>query len=269
MSKRKMPRRTQAAALALAAFTITACDGDATGPGADAGVPVAIRLATSATAGARVSLNAGNASLTIDGTNGSLRLDDVRLVVAEFELKRQDDDVCDVLLDAEEDGCEEFDAGPFFVDVPLEGGSTLVVSRSVPADTYRRIDFEIEDLEDEPDDNVEGARIEAVLAEIRAEFPEWPRKASMLAEGVFLPNDGGDPRPFRVFFEAEIEVERELVPPLVVSGDEAQRTVSMTLDPSLWFKPGDGTVMDLSAFDGSLVEFQVEIEHGFTEIQFD
>lgn len=265
-----MTKPTQAGALALAAFILTACDGDATGPDAGAtGVPVAIRFETGVPAGARTSLNGGSASLTIDGTNGSLRLDDVRLVVAEFELKRQDDDLCDGLSGSDEDGCEKFEAGPFFVDVPLEGGSTLVVSRSVPADTYRRFDFEVEDLDDDEGDPSEAARIREVLEEIRSEIPEWPRDASMLAVGEFLPSDGGAARPFRVFFEAEIEVERRFEPPIVVAGDDAQRTISVSLEPALWFGREDGTVLDLSAFDGTLVEFEVEIEHGFQSIEFD
>ncbi len=31
----------------------------------------------------------------------------------------------------------------------------------------------------------------------------------------------------------------------------------------------DGTVADLSAFNGQLVEFEFEMENGFTEIEFD
>lgn len=263
------PKQIRGAAIALAAVALAACGGDATGPGGS-GAMLAVQFRTEVAAAGATSLGGGGGSaLTITGSNGSLRIDDLRLVVAEFKLKRAVDDVCDGLPDGPEDACEEFDAGPFFVDVPLEGGATVVVSQVVPADTYRRFDFEVEDLEDEPDDGVEATRIEAVLADIRAEFPEWPRKAAMLAEGAFVPADGGDPRPFRVFFESEIEVEREFQPPLVVSGDDAQRTVSMSLDPSLWFTRGDGTVMDLSELDGTLVEFEVEIEHGFTSVEFD
>jgi hypothetical protein len=259
-----------ATALALtAALVVLGCGDDTLGTGIDGGANVAIRLQTAAASFPRVSLAGGGAALAIAGTNGTLRIDDLRLVVAEFELKRQEDDDCDALTGSDHDACEEFDAGPFFVDVPLEGGSTIVVSTVVPADTYRRIDFEVEDLEDDGENAAEIARIEAALAEIRAEFPEWPRKASMLAVGEFEPADGSGGRPFRVFFEAEIEVERSLEPPMVVGGDDSQRTVSVQLDPALWFTRADGSVLDLSAFDGSLIEFEVEIERGFTSVEFD
>ncbi|HSM35045.1 MAG TPA: hypothetical protein VK837_01495 [Longimicrobiales bacterium] len=258
-----------ATALALAAaLGVLGCGDDTLGTGIDGGANVAIRLQTAAAGSPRVSLAGGGAALAIAGTNGTLRIDDLRLVVAEFELKRQDDDDCDVLTGPAHEACEKFDAGPFFIDVPLDGGGTIVVSTVVAADTYRRIDFEVEDLEDDGD-AAEAARIEAVLAEIRTEFPEWPRKASMLAVGEFEPADGSTGRPFRVFFEAEIEVERSLEPPMVVGGDDAQRTISVELVPALWFTLSDGSVMDLSAFDGSLLEFEVEMERGFTSVEFD
>ena len=261
--------RKHTTALALtAALAALGCGDDTLGTGVDGGASVAIRLQAAAAASPRVSLAGGGAALAIAGTNGTLRIDDLRLVVAEFELKRQEDDDCDALTGSAHEACEEFDAGPFVVDVPLEGGGTIIVSTEVPADTYRRLDFEVEDLEDDGDAS-EAPRIEAVLAEIRSEFPEWPRKASMLAIGEFEPADGSSSRPFRVFFEAEIEVERSLEPPMVVGGDDAQRTISVELAPALWFTRGDGSVMDLSAFDGSLVEFDVEIERGFTSVEFD
>jgi hypothetical protein len=261
-----MHRKTAALAAALA---LLGCDDGGLGTGIEGGASVAVRFQSANAPASSVSLPGGGAALMIAGTNGTLRIDDVRLVVAEFELKRQEDDVCDALSGQEHDACEEFEAGPFVVDVPLEGGSTIVVSTVVPADTYRRIDFEVEDLEDDGDTPAEAARIEAVLPQLRADFPEWPREASMLATGEFLPGDGSEARAFRVFFEAEIEVERRLEPPLVVGGDDVQRTISVELDPALWFTRGDGSVMDLSAFDGSLVEFEVEIERGFTSVEFD
>ena len=51
------------------------------------------------------------------------------------------------------------------------------------------------------------------------------------------------------------------------------KIVTVTVDPLAWFIRPDGTVLDLSQFDfdatGQVVEFEVEMEDGFTEIEFD
>ncbi|MEN8376196.1 MAG: hypothetical protein ABFS34_12175 [Gemmatimonadota bacterium] len=261
-----MLKFNRVAALALAAFATMACD-DTTGPTAD-GTAVAIRFQTAFAPSASVSLAGGGAGLTIVGTNGVVTIDGLYMVVAEFEMKRNSSDVCTDIVGMDDDNCEEWEAGPFFVDVPLDGGSTIVVSQVVPADTYREIDFEVEDLDETEEDPADAPAVEALLADIQAAFPDWPKDASIRIEGNFQPT-GGDPQPFAVFFEAEIEIERTLEPPLVVSGDEAQRTISIELDPSLWFTQGDGTVQDLSVLDGTLVEFQVDVENGITQVEFD
>jgi len=88
----------------------------------------------------------------------------------------------------------------------------------------------------------------------------------MLVTGSFTPA-GGAPVPFRVFFEAEVEIEQAFDTPLDLTAGET--TVTVVIDPALWFRNGDGTVMDLSQFDGTVVEFESEFEHGFHEVEFD
>ena len=76
-----------------------------------------------------------------------------------------------------------------------------------------------------------------------------------------------------MLFEAEIEIEMEFDPPLVILEEDPEKVVIVTVDPVAWFTLPDGTVLDLSPFDfaatGQLVEFEVEMEDGFTEIEFD
>ena len=94
----------------------------------------------------------------------------------------------------------------------------------------------------------------------------------MLVVGTFTPT-GGDPVPFRAFFEAEVEVEKELVPPVTITDDGSGAIFTIHLDPAAWFTGTDGNVMDLSQFDfdttGQVIEFEVEIENGFAEVEFD
>lgn len=109
----------------------------------------------------------------------------------------------------------------------------------------------------------------ALLAEIRSRFPAFPSDASMVVEGTFTPVGEGA-RAFLVFFDADIEVELDLGPPLVVDADAvADRTIVVDVQPARWFLRGDGSVCDLSAFDGDLIELDVEIDDGFVDVDFD
>lgn len=87
------------------------------------------------------------------------------------------------------------------------------------------------------------------------------RARNELPESVPLFPGTEGPRPFKVHFEAEIEVEKELIPPLVVTGEGASRTLTVILDPRQWLTAGPvGT--DLSQFNGRLVEFEFELDRG-------
>lgn len=260
-------RLTTALGVLLASAGALACD-DGAGPGT--GVPVSIAFSGSGTVAAEPATGSylGPRAVDIGGTNGTLTIDELRVIVAEFELERLNDDDCAV----DDDACEEFEAPPAFVNVPLDGGQTLVVTARVEPDTYDEMEFEIEDLEDDEDDPVKAQQIAQVRNEILAEFPDWPREASMLVVGTFTPTNG-DPVPFRVFFEAEVEIEMDLVPPVTITDDGAGAVFTINIDPALWFRNPDGTVRNLALLDydetGQVVEFEVEIENGFAEIEFD
>lgn len=269
-----MTVRRMLLALAVLPLVLGGC-GDSTGPGSS--VAIAFRSAIigasgSATSPAMFSLMPSESqSIGIDGSNGTLRIDELFVLVAEFELKRADVS-CDDLAGEDDDDCEELELPPSFVEVPLDGPDATLVRQEVPPGTYRRIEFEVEDLEDDEDDD-DAAAIADLLADVIARFPEWPRNASMVAIGVFQPSGGGDARPFTVYFEAELEIELEFDTPLTIAADDPDRTIAVTVDPRLWFRRGDGTVMDLSAFDFAtfqdVVEFEFEMEDGFADVEFD
>ncbi|MFQ5530643.1 MAG: hypothetical protein ACE5FP_09915 [Gemmatimonadota bacterium] len=249
-------------------FPLAGCGDGPAGP-ADGTASVSVSFSTaSGSAASAVSADGplfSMAALDVIGTNGTLSLDGVWFIVDELELERTEVD-CDDAPD--EDACEEFEAPRRFVDLPLEGGAALTVSETVPLGAYEELEFEIEDGEVD-DDEDDATEIAALLAEIRALHADWPAGASMLVTGSFTPA-GGASVGFRVFFEAEVEIELDFDPPLVVEGDG---TVTVVVDPSLWFTSPDGSVVDLSGFDfattGTLVELEVEMENGFTEIEFE
>lgn len=254
--------------LALGAL---AC-GDGAGPSAQGNIAVRFgTIAPPASASVRstellpASTAVAETPLALTGDNGTLEITDVHLIVDKIELE-QAEGACTTT--GEENECEEFKAPPAFVDVPLDGGSTLVISETVPPGEYVSMQLGVDNAEADHEDSGENQQIAALLTEIRSQFPDWPEKASMLVTGTFTPT-GGDPRPFRVYFSAEIEVERALQPPLTVVSDGTQ-DLTVNLDPSAWFASA-GHVMDLSQYDydstGQVVDFEAEMEHGIVEVE--
>jgi hypothetical protein len=248
------------AACGIAVAALAACsDASPTGGGSDARVQVRFGLAGAQAQASLVRFQTGGTEgLTLTGANGTLAISDIRLVAAEFELDG-DDDVNRCGGNGGDDDCEDFNAGPMFVDLPLTGGTTPVGSGDVPAGVYDEVEFEVEDLDDDEEDAAEAQRIAALRQQILAQFPDWPRDASMLVTGSFTPT-GGAARPFRVFIEAEIEIELDLNPALTV-GEGQTGSLDVTLDPAVIFRNG-ANVLDLSSA-GSRFELEVEIENGF------
>lgn len=284
---------------ALALLALGACsDGiSMAGPGSEVSVSFRVSGAGGSAAapsmGPALAAPAGVAGppLVLTGSNGTLTLDEIRLVISEVELKLADDscgssgtsdgDPAEASGDGSDDDtgddsghdCAEFETGPRFLDLPLDGEPVEAVTAVIPAGVYSELEFKIEDLEDDEGDGEEAAAIAAVREQILAEFPDWPREASALVVGSFQPTDG-DPIDFRVFVEAEVEIEMDLVPSLVVDeSGTTSRDLTVDVSPSEWFTNPDGTVVELQAYDfdatGELLEFELEMEHGFTEIEIE
>lgn len=263
-----------AVALVLGAGVLAGCGGDGAGPTAQVSIRFAAGAAPAPAAGrssASFSVFGTGApnELVITGSNGTLRITDIRVIVDEFELERTETVNCDV--EPEPAGCADFEQRFLFVDVPVVGEQPVTVAaQAIPAGTYEALEFEVEDLEtdaDDPEDAADATLALALLNTIRTTggFSDWPAKASMVVVGSFTPT-GGTARPFRVYFEAEIEVEIEFLPPLTVT-EGVSESFSIQLSPQLWFLNADGTVRDLSLDDfattGRLVEFELEIDDGF------
>lgn len=257
-----------AGALALAPLALAACSGDSTGTSAPGQVQLRFGVATGASA-LRASdglANAVGGPLVLTGSNGTLSINSIRVVVAKFQLRGLDDQPCaDGTFSNDDspgdDGGEcEFNAGPFFLDVPLDGSQLTVTTGAVKPGTFDRVRFRVKNLDDDDDDagdddSVSPAAVQALFQQIRAQFPDWPRKASMRVDGTFTPT-GGAARPFSAYLRAEVRVTLPLNPPLTVAEGNANNDVTILLDPATFFRNG-GAVVDLSAFNGSLGEIEV------------
>lgn len=248
----------------VAMLGLAACDGSTA-----ADPNITLRFASPAVAGASEATPQG---LSITGTNGTLLITDIRLVVDELELERADVADCDDDIEPDPEGCEEFGLRVFPVDVPLGTGTVTIANDRLAPGTYDELEFEAKDLEvdsNDPDDASRAARIAEVLAQLRQTFPDWPARASMVVIGTFTPT-GGAPQAFRVYFEADVDVQMVFANPIVIDGTSTGVTID--LRPDLWFRNEDGSVRDLSALHypttGVSVEFEVEFEEG-VEIEID
>jgi hypothetical protein len=211
-------------------------------------------------------------AITLVGTNGTLVLDEPYMIVTEIKLEHEDGcDSDDGFGGQTFDGCEDFESGPHFVSLPLDGTPIVVATALVAPGVYDELKFEVEDLDDE--DHDKGGRLDNLRSQILATVPDWPRKASIYVTGTFQA-EGEEPVPFRTFIEGEIEVELDLIPNLVIGNDgSANRDLIVDMRPDLWFRDFQGWVLDMREWDydttGRLLELEIEIENGFIEVEVD
>ncbi len=260
--------------------------GDGTGPESGTLVTIGFTAGSSAaqTSGAQAAPNVTSAArvVTSDGDNGILTFTDLWIIVDEFELEA----VSGSCESGEESECPDFEAPPSFLHLELDGDFAEVTTAAIPAGSYDELEFEVKDLLDEDDDEEEAAQIQAVrdqIADAGMAVADWPDEASMLIEGEFqlvdgMGNDVGGPSPFRVYVDAEVEIEIEFDEILVVPMP-ADEPVTLTVDLLLgdWFVLPNGNVLDLSQFDFDPVtmspilefEFEFEFDHHGIEVEIE
>lgn len=239
--------KRQAGPTALLALTglvlmVVGCDDEPMAPSSESDGVTFVLMAGGTTGTILAEGNEPPAPLrTIQGANGELVLVTMHATLEEF---------------AVEGDRAKLEVGPLPLEIPLEEGSSVpIFTAPAPPGLYEELELEVAPLKDK----------DPVVEQFREEFGHWPKDASLRVMGAFTPH-GGEPRPFVAFIEAEVEVELEFDPLLAVSEDRPDPTVAVTVDPTLWFKRGDGAVVDLSAYHCdppdtcSLPELEVEIE---------
>ncbi len=265
MMKRILP--IMAVALAFAA-----CD-SATGPTGSPNLSIGF-AAVPTTAAYALPGGTGGAtgSLTVTGANGTLTIDAIYVIVDKFKLEGGDGACANVNDDAEDDSefddCAEFQSPSMLIQIPLDGTEVNVLDSDIPIGVYTGLEWKVEDAELD-EEGEDAADIDAVMMAIDSVFgPDvWPGAASMAVQGSFLPTDSANAQPFTTFFDAEIEVELPIDPPLEITADSVSRDLTVNLDPQAWFTLSNGDVMDLAEMSGSVVEFELEFEHGIGSVE--
>jgi hypothetical protein len=173
--------------------------------------------------------------LVLADGNNSLLITRVAMVLREVELKLQDDDGCDDSSSGSDDSssgadddCEKFEAGPFLLELPLDGSMEQVAELAdVPEGVYDELEFDIHKPEDDTGADLEFLR----------RHPEFKR-VSIRVEGAFNGED------FVYLTDLNEEQEVDLVPPLVVDGSSSSTNVTLVVDVDTWFRRDDGSLVD-------------------------
>ena len=246
---------------------LAACDGSGSPSGTPDASSVALQFnavlpsAASGTGGtAQPNATLANGPITLAGTNGTLVVDDLRLIVSRIRLKRAEGD-CSSGMGDSTSACRKFKGGPYLVNL-LDGTAADVVTADVPAGNYTSIEFKAENLDpsdddDHDDDDGAAAGVEKLIVDLRKTYPNYPRRASMVAHGTFTPT-GGAATPFTVYFQAEIRIRKSFLTPFKVPEDSK---VVIDLDAASWFKSGSN-VVNLATQDGKTLRFELELESG-------
>jgi hypothetical protein len=253
-----------AAVLATSPLVLAACS-DSTGSSAPGQVQLRFGVASGGLAlkapGAPRAAVGG--PLAVTGTNGSLSITGIQVVLDKFQLRGVHDQPCVGGAGSNDDsgnddaGECEFDAGPLFLDLPLDGSQLTVATGTLPTGTYDNVRFRVKNLDsgdDDAADDSDDAAEAALFQQVRAQFADWPAKASMRVTGTFTPT-GGAARPFTAYLDAEVRLTLAISPPLTVTEGSSTGEVAILLDPSVIFRTGS-QVIDLSQFNGHLGEFE-------------
>jgi len=227
-------------------------------PGGDASSSDGGRVSFSATIRSSAGINASSMPAFDvelgDGEGNSLLLTRVAMVLREVELELENDNGCDDSSsggsddssddsdddssddssddsdDDDDDACEKFVAGPFLLELPLDGSvETVVTLDDVTPGVYDELEFDIHKPEDDTADD---------LAFIQ-QHPDF-RRISIRVEGDY----NGNPFVYETDLNEDQEV--DLAPPLVVTDGSDQTNVTLVVDVDSWFRRGNGQLVDPS-----------------------
>lgn len=226
----------------LAVLGLTAACQQSTAPASAGQLKMAFstRVAPSAAGSAGVTSNIVLGSDTMVASSDTLVIDTVQIVLRKIELERVDGSACDTVMSHEgDDGCEEVEAGPVLVNLPIGDTAAASFSVSIPVGSYEKIDFQVHAPTGD-------ARDQAFLT------------ANPLFAGTSIRVVGTFNGKAFVFTTAlTAEQELELSPPLTVS-DTSAVALTIRADISKWFANGTALVDPATALAGGANQGLVE-----------
>lgn len=209
-----------------------ACDSSSPGGGGQ----VSFNVASQSSASGAVRPATAPDSL-VDAGGNILVLTQVEVVLRDIEFERQNHETCDSVSTASDDDCEEFEAGPVLIDLPLNAGVSHEFSVAVGSGTFDELKMRIHKPEDDGDSR------DRLFLTAHPDLED----VSIRATGTF--NGAG----FTFVTDLNADQEFALFPPIVVS---AQSDVAVTLmvDLSRWFLNGSILIDPTLALKGGPFE---------------
>lgn len=249
-------RSASAFGVAIAAIALTAC-GDGTGPSSANKVGVGFQLARTSTAspmmassvegsaprvpGTTPTITTSAAGMTITRDGDVLVVTKAQLVVRNVKLKSatavcsddNDDEKTGKSSNSsarreDDDDCAEIRAGPFLVNVPVNGADGARVAVAVPAGTYTSIRLWLHKV-------TSGDAADVAFRQANPDF----RDISLRLEGTF------NGTPFNFVNDVNAKLTVPLTKPLVIGtgGDD----VTVSIDLSTWFLRSSGGLFSPAA----------------------
>ena len=221
--------RSQVLGALTAALLLFACNGS--GPTAFSNV--AVSFATRGASAGSVSESgffSSRVSLLsdtlVDTQGNTLIVASAEIVLREIELKAVEVPNCDV--DPEPEGCEEFEAGPVLVSLPLEPGAQALVAIEIPSGTYSEMEFEVHKV-------TSGDPADQVFLQGNPAFVD----KSMRVIGTF------NGSVFEYTSDLNVEQKLDLQPNLVIgTGQTGATNVTILIDVDDWFRDSVGNLVD-------------------------
>ncbi len=217
----KLQRLTRLSLAFVLVAALAACD-DATGPTSGRTLSLSVGL-TGSGANPAPGLFAQGLELN-DGTN-TLVIESAEVVLREIEFERVETAGCD--SEVGDDGCEEFEVGPFIVPLPLDGSVTKRLEAQVEPGIYDEIEFDIHKPEDDNQADLDFIAQNPNFADISIRVTGTYNGASFLYTS-----------------DLNEEQEIELTSLLNVADGAGPVNVTLTIDLASWFASGAGMLID-------------------------
>lgn len=211
--------------LVPAALILAACNGTAP----NTSHPLSLSLTTkSASSGSPAATSGVSADIQIGSGANSLTITQAQIVLARIELSPSG--TC--ATTGEEDDCDELQAGPTLVDLPVDGTTKVILDGAVPPGTYSGLQAKLDAVT--PDDDEPGA------SAFLTAHPDL-QGISVKVTGTFIDANSQN-HPFTFTLEADAEIEAAFQPPVTVDASTSNLTIDV--DVASWFKDATGAAID-------------------------
>ncbi len=217
--------RRRAALFAAAALLLVGC----TGTAPKASQPISLSITTRpASAPSLPAAATVSASIQIGNGANSLTINQAQVVLARIELSPSGS----CATAGEDDDCDELQAGPALVDLPVDGTTKLVLDGAVPPGSYTALHAKLDAVKSDED--------EPGVSTFLAAHPDL-KGISVKVKGVFT-DAKSQTHDFTFTSEADAEIEAAFQPAITVAANTSNITVSV--DVASWFKDETGAVID-------------------------